>query len=83
MLTIAIAAAILLICIGALLGATWTRRVLQERFRQRASQQAAERRMLATAWAAIHRQRGECPHCIDPLPEQDRHFASRVIRTDC
>jgi hypothetical protein len=79
MVTIAVAAAILLICIGALLGAAWTRRVLQERFRQRDSQQAEERRMLATAWAAIDRQRGECPHCIDPLPEQDRQFASRFV----
>jgi uncharacterized paraquat-inducible protein A len=79
MVTITVATAALLICIGALLGAIWTRRLLQQRLHEQASQQAQERRMLAKEWAAIHRRRGECPRCTDPLSQPDRQLVSRAV----
>ena len=74
----AVAAAVVLICIGALLGATCSRRLLERRLDQEANQQAEERRMLAKEWAAIHQRRGECPRCSDPLPKP-RRFTSRTV----
>jgi hypothetical protein len=74
----AVVAAVVLICIGALLGATWSRRLLERRLHQEANQQAEERRMLAKEWAAIHERRGQCPHCSDPVPEP-RRFTSRTV----
>jgi hypothetical protein len=78
MVTMVIVGATLLICIGALLGTTWTGRILKRRLDQEANQQAQERRMLAKQWAAIHERRGQCPRCSDPLPEP-RRFASRTV----
>lgn len=72
MVIITVVAATLLVCIGALLGAAGTARVLQARLDLRASQQAMERRVLNREWAAIHRQRDECPRCTNPLPEWDK-----------
>jgi uncharacterized paraquat-inducible protein A len=74
----AVVAAVLLVCIGALLGATWSRRLLERRLHQEADQQAEERRMLAKEWAAIHQRRGECPRCSDPLPGP-RRITSRTV----
>lgn len=79
MVNIAIAAATLL-CIGALLGAIWTSQVLQSRLRRQADEQAEERRTLAKEWAAVHRPRGECPHCSTPLPARNRYFAPTAVR---
>jgi hypothetical protein len=85
MVIIAVLAAILLVCIGALLGATCTGRILQPWLDRRAAEQAEERRMLAKEWAALRPQqgggpqRGECPRCANPLPEWDSHFAPPVV----
>lgn len=79
MVIIAVVTAVVLVCIGALLGAHWTARILQPRLDRRAAQQAEERRMLAKEWAALHPQRGECPRCANPLPEWDSHLAPPVV----
>lgn len=60
----------LLVCLGLLLGATWTIQALQSRFRR----QAEERRRLNEEWAAVsaaRRQRGQCPRCKALLFERD------------
>lgn len=61
-------AGVLLVCLGLLLGSTWTIQALQSRLRR----QAEERRRLNEEWAAVraaHRQPGQCPHCGVPLSE--------------
>ena len=78
MVIVAVVAAVLLVCIGALLGATCTARILHPRLHQRATQQAEERRMLAKEWAAISSQRGECPRCTNPLSGRDAHLAPTI-----
>jgi len=68
----ALLAALLLVWLGLLLGATWTTQALQARFRR----QAEERRRLNAAWAAVHAtaHHGEkCPHCGYPPTDQDWH----------
>lgn len=79
MVTLTVAGAVLLIGFGALLGAVWTGRILQQRLQQQASQQAEERRMLAKEWAAIYRRHVVCPRCTAPASEHDRHFVSAVV----
>jgi len=62
--------AALLVCLGLLLGATWTTQALQSQLRQ----QAEERRRLNEEWVAVRttRRQGEkCPRCGYPLPDQD------------
>jgi hypothetical protein len=61
MVIIAVVTAVVLVCIGALLGANWTARILQPRLDRRAAQQAEERRMLAKEWAALRPQQGGGP----------------------
>ena len=59
-----------LLCLGLLLGASWTSQTLQPNLRQL----AAERRKLNEEWAAVRtarQQRGLCPRCGSPLPERD------------
>jgi hypothetical protein len=80
MVIITVVAAVVLVCVGALLGATFTARVLQPRLDRRAAEQAEERRRLAKAWAAIRPQRGECPRCTNPLPQGDTQFAPTVAQ---
>ena len=80
MVTIAVAGAVLLVCIGALVGAICTAHLLQPRLQQRADQQAVERHMLAKEWAAIRGQRHPCPRCKTPLPGGDQSFASTVAQ---
>lgn len=80
MVTIAVTGAILLACIGALVGAICTAQVLQPRLQQRANQQAAERRMLAQEWAAIHGQRPRCPRCTNPLSGGNKYLAPTVAQ---
>lgn len=66
--------AVLLVCLGILLGAAWTTQALQPRLRQ----QAEERRKLNEAWLAVRTARGqlgECPRCGYALGEQDWYFA--------
>jgi hypothetical protein len=80
MVIITVVVAVVLVGIGALLGATCTARIMQPRLDRRAAQQAEERRRLAKEWAAIGPQRGECPRCANPLPQGDTHFAPTVVR---
>jgi hypothetical protein len=66
----------LLVCLGLLLGATWTIQALQPRL----CRQAEERRRLNAEWAAVHaarRHRETCPRCACPLTDR----GSSVERT--
>ncbi len=72
--TTQVLAGVLLVCLGLLLGATWTTQALQPKLRR----QAEERRLLNEEWSAVRtarRQRGKCPHCGCPLTERDWYFA--------
>jgi cell division protein FtsL len=72
-LTLFLLGAVLLVCLGMLLGAAWTTQALQPKLRQ----QAQERRRLNEEWSAIHtarQQRSQCPRCAAPLSEQDWSF---------
>ncbi|MGH3776242.1 MAG: hypothetical protein ACRDRR_11000 [Pseudonocardiaceae bacterium] len=72
-MTIQVLAAVLLVCLGLLLGATWTTQALEPKLRR----QAEERRRLNEEWSAVHtarRQRGKCPRCACSLTEQDWYF---------
>lgn len=66
--------ALLLVCLGLLLGATWTTRALAPKRRQAAE----ERRRLSAEWSAVRtarRQRTECPRCSSLLSERDWHYS--------
>jgi hypothetical protein len=68
---------ILLVCLGLLLGATWTTQILQPKLRH----QAEERRKLNAEWLAVRtarQQRGECPRCASPLSEKDWYTPTLV-----
>lgn len=70
--------AALLVCLGLLLGATWTAQALQARFRRHAE----ERRRLNEEWAAVRTTRGheeDCPHCGYPLTEQDWYVEPTLV----
>lgn len=79
MVTITVATAILLIGVGALLGATGTGGILRRRLRLRAREHAEYRRLLNQKWAAVSLRRSRCPHCTGPLADQDAHLATRVV----
>ena len=73
-MTTAVLGAVLLVCLGILLGATWTTQALQPKLRR----QAEERRRHNEEWSAVRtarRQRGKCPRCACPLTERDWYFA--------
>jgi hypothetical protein len=62
----------LAVCVGLLLGTTWTLQIMQSRLRR----QAEERRKLDEEWTAVRtaRQRpGRCPYCTMPLPEYESY----------
>lgn len=62
--------AALLICLGLLLGATWTAQAIQPKLRV----QAEERRRLNDEWIALRAARqhfSHCPRCGYPLTGQD------------
>ena len=70
--------AILLVCLGLLLGATWTTQALRPNLRRRAE----ERRRLNEEWSAVRtarRQRGQCPRCASPLSERDWYFMPTLV----
>ncbi len=76
--TIQVLGAVLLVCLGLLLGSSWTIQALQPRIHQ----QAEERRRLNEEWAAVRtarRQRGRCPHCGSPLSERDWYLAPTPV----
>ena len=69
-MTLQVSAGLLLVCLGLLLGTTWTIQALQFRLRH----QAEERRRLNAEWAAIRvtrQQRVQCPRCGAPLSDWD------------
>jgi hypothetical protein len=69
-MTLQVSAGLLLVCLGLLLGVTWTIQALQVRLRH----QAEERRRLNAEWAAIRaarQQRVQCPRCGTPLSDWD------------
>ncbi len=79
MMTVQVVSGVLLVCLGLLLGTSWTTQALQPKLRQ----QAEERRRLNEEWLAVRtarRQRGECPRCASPLSGQDWYFALTVAK---
>ena len=76
--TIEVLVAILLVCLGMLLGTTWTTEALQPKLRW----QAEERRRLNEEWSAVRtarRQRGICPRCASLLTERDWYVAPTIV----
>jgi hypothetical protein len=67
----------LLICLGLLLGGSWTNQALQVTLRR----QAEERRKLNEEWRAIRgrQQEGQCPCCTSPLSEYDSYIAPATV----
>jgi hypothetical protein len=60
---------VLLLCLGLLLGSSWTLQAIQPKLRR----QAEERRRLNDEWSAVRAIRYQldyCPHCGTPLPKQ-------------
>lgn len=77
-MTLTVLGALLLVCLGLLLGATWTTQALQPTLRR----QAEERRRLNEEWVAVRtarQQRGRCPRCASPLSECDWFFAPTLV----
>jgi hypothetical protein len=69
---------ILLVCVGLLLGSTWTMQALQPRIRR----QAEERRSLNEEWAALQAAREQwyqCPRCGIPLDERYWYTAPTIV----
>jgi uncharacterized protein YneF (UPF0154 family) len=77
--TLQVLGAVLLICLGLLLGTTWTIQVFQSKLQR----QAEERRRLNEEWLALrttYLQRGRCPRCGTPLAEQGWWFAPTTVK---
>jgi uncharacterized paraquat-inducible protein A len=77
-MTIQVLSAVLLVCLGLLVGSSWTIQAVQPKLHQ----QAEQRRRLNEEWSAIRtarRQHGRCPRCGNPLPEQDWPFAPPLV----
>jgi hypothetical protein len=77
MVIIEVLGGVLLICLGLLLGTSWTVQALQPTLRR----QAEERRRLNEEWSAVRiarRQWTECPRCGSPLSEEDGCSTSTV-----
>ncbi len=70
MMTVQVLSAALLVCLGVLLGTTWTTQLLQPRL----GRQADDRRRLNQEWLAVRaarRQWAVCPRCGNLLTERD------------
>jgi hypothetical protein len=70
MVTLIVLCAVLLVCLGLLLGATWTVQAMQPKLRR----QAEERRKLNEEWSevrAARRRRNVCPRCASQLSGWD------------
>ncbi len=77
-MTLQVLVAVLLVCLGLLLGTTWTIQALQPKLRR----QAEERRRLNEEWLAVRaaaRQRGRCPRCAGSLTERDWYIAPVIV----
>jgi 5-methylcytosine-specific restriction endonuclease McrA len=76
--TLQVLSGVLLVCLGLLLGTTWTIQALRPKLDRRAE----ERRRLNEEWVAVrtaHRQRGTCPRCGSPLPERNWYIAPTAV----
>ncbi|MGH3670231.1 MAG: hypothetical protein ACRDSH_06295 [Pseudonocardiaceae bacterium] len=74
----ALLGAVLLVCLGLLLGAAWTVQSLRPNLHR----QAEERRRLNEEWQAVRAARrlsGQCPRCAGLLSEQDWYFAPTLV----
>jgi hypothetical protein len=70
--------AVVLICLGLLLGTAWTIQALQARLRR----QAEERRRLNEEWAALriaHEKQNRCPRCGIPWAECYWYIAPTIV----
>jgi hypothetical protein len=77
-MTIQVLGAVLLVCLGLLLGCSWTIQSVQPKLRR----QAEERRRLNEEWSAVRtacQQRGQCPRCGSQLTERDWYFAPMLV----
>ena len=77
-MTVEVMVGALLVCLGLLLGASWTVQALQPKLRG----QARERRRLNEEWSAVRTarlQRGKCPRCGSPMFDQDWCVASTIV----
>ncbi len=77
-MTLQVLSGLLLVCLGLLLGSTWTTQALQHQLRR----QAEERRRLNEEWLAVRTARWaltECPRCGIELSRQDRHITPTVV----
>jgi cell division protein FtsL len=66
MITVMLVGVLLAVCVGALVGSTWTTQALEGSFRRH----AAERRQLNEEWSALDAQRDQhrwCPRCDGAL----------------
>jgi hypothetical protein len=76
--TLQVLGAVLLVCLGLLLGATWTNQAFQHKYRQLAD----ERRRLNEQWLAVRaarRQRAECVRCLGPLTDRGWYFEQTLV----
>jgi hypothetical protein len=76
--TLQVLSGVLLVCLGLLLGTTWTIQALRPKLDRRAE----ERRRLNEEWVAVrtaHRQRGTCPRCGSPLVERNWYIAPTAV----
>lgn len=69
---------VLLVCLGLMLGSSWTVQALQPKLRR----QAEERGRLNAEWSAVRtarRQRDDCPRCGNPLSELDWSYVPTMV----
>jgi hypothetical protein len=77
-MTIQVLGASLLVCLGLLLGSSWTIQALQPKLRQ----QAEERRRLNEEWLAVRTARRQCSRCGSPLTERCWYFAPTLVEEE-
>lgn len=73
MVTLQVLGAVMLLCLGLLLGTSWTIQAVQPKLRR----QAEERRRLNEEWLAVRaarRRQDECPRCAVSLMEQPWYY---------
>jgi cell division protein FtsL len=76
--TLQVLISVLLVCLGVLLGNTWTTQFLQHRLQKLAE----ERRRLNKGWSMLRtacQQRSECPRCGNLLSARDCYYVPTTI----